>query len=340
MIEDCVILGGGVAGLSAANQLADAGLSPLLIEANDYPAHRVCGEFLSPECLPILEKWESPISAYIENCRFHSHSNSSGFKLPNHAGSCSRFTFDSFLHRRAQKKGARILTNTRVSFFNPGKDYYELTLANGQTIKARSLMLGTGRVPKLNEEKQPPILKYVGFKAHFSGITNNASLDMHCFNGGYLGISPVDAHTANIACLVKKEIAQIKSITALLKKIEPNAKMLFPEWLTGQLPEFGIRENPSWERVFWIGDAAGSIPPICGDGLAIGITSGCMAADYLLNSNAEAFKKAWLKRYQSRFFWALRLHSFMLSKRSSRLAIGACNFAPFLAPFVWKLTRE
>ncbi len=46
MIEDCVIVGGGVAGLSAANRLADAGLSPLIVEASKYPAHRICGEFL------------------------------------------------------------------------------------------------------------------------------------------------------------------------------------------------------------------------------------------------------------------------------------------------------
>src|SRR5882762_3377546 len=39
--------------------------------------------------------------------------------------------------------------------------------------------------------------------------------------------------------------------------------ILFPDWLIGKTPGFGMKQNPSWHNVYWIGDAAGVIPPIC-----------------------------------------------------------------------------
>lgn len=193
-------------------------------------------------------------------------------------------------------------------------------------------------------------LKYVGFKAHFEGIPLDA-IEMHLFEGGYLGISRITDHTANIACLIKKEsflaslspdhlISRLQKERTIFKERMANARMLFPQWLIGELPEFGIRTNPDWDRVFWIGDAAGSIPPLCGDGLALAVSSGCMAADYLLQSDAKQFQKAWLKRVKKRFFYAKQLHKIMLNPLTSTLAFKIGNLFPQLPIHLWKATRE
>src|SRR6476661_5583813 len=44
-----ILIGGGVAGLTAAIHLSRAGIAVLVIEKNDYPKHKVCGEYLSKE---------------------------------------------------------------------------------------------------------------------------------------------------------------------------------------------------------------------------------------------------------------------------------------------------
>lgn len=351
MIEDCVIIGGGVAGLSAANRLADAGLSPLLIEAGHYPSHKICGEFFSHECLPILDRWNIPLSETVARCRFIHGPHAFEFDLPKHSGSTSRFDFDSNLFKRAKANGARALTKTKVDAIHVPKnssENYVLTLSDGQAIKAHHLMIGTGRVPKTaNHPANALPLKYAGFKAHFEGIPMDSAVEMHVINGGYLGISKIDDKTVNIACIVKKEecnpietfMDRLKAHAAFNERMK-NARIIFPNWLVGEIPEFGIRSNPSWENVFWIGDAAGSIPPVSGEGLAIAVTSGCMAAEYLLNSTAHAFRKAWLKRFQKRFFWAQRLHKFMLTQWTSSLAVQASSLFPGLPLFFWKLTRE
>ncbi len=355
MIEDCVIVGGGVAGLSAANQLVDAGLTPLVIDASSYPSHRVCGEFFSPECLPILQRWNIPMSESIKYCRFFQGSNKMEFSLPTQSGCCSRFKFDERLLDRAKSKGARILTETKVLSLQLPKHTdspYEILLSNGNKVAARHLMIGTGKIPNRVTIQETP-LKYIGLKAHFEGIHLENALEMHCFEGGYLGLSKIDERTTNIACLVKKEAVangtplemfmdelRKKNYMSSFNERMMNARLIFPQWLIGQVPEFGIRKNPSWERVFWIGDAAGSIPPLCGEGLAIAITSGCMAADYFLKANAAQFKKDWLKRYRKRFFLAQQMHKIMSTPWMARLAIHLCNGIPAIPAYLWKQTRE
>ena len=156
----------------------------------------------------------------------------------------------------------------------------------------------------------------------------------------------------NVACLMKFHVpnplspseffAHLQAMPSLESFNEKILKgtMLFPQWMSAQVPEFGIRSNPSVERVYWIGDAAGSIPPISGDGLAIAILSGGMAADYLLKSDWKGFQVAWLKRMQSRFFWAKRLHRLMLYSPLSALAIQTAAALPMVSRFFWKHTRK
>jgi len=338
MIEDCVIIGGGVAGLSAANQLADAGLKPLIVDAGKYPSHRICGEYFSHECLPILHRWGIAMSGQIREAGFISGPLKIQFALPQYAESASRYNFDIQLLERAQKKGARALTETTAQIISRDENY-ELKLSNGQTVHARHLIIGAGKMHSLNHIPDP---KYFGFKAHFAGIDIGNRIEMHCFDGGYFGVSGITSDTTNIACIALKEAVQDpeKFMDQILDEGFKERRMLFPKWLSGQVPEFGIRQTPDWERVFWIGDAAGGIPPMSGEGLAIAVTSGCMAADYLLNSDAASFKRAWHKRYKSRFFWAQALHGLMLKPWKTKMAYAACRLIPPLPLYLWKLTRE
>ena len=49
-----IIIGGGLAGLVNAIHLGKKGINVLLIEKNEYPKHKVCGEYISKEVLPYL----------------------------------------------------------------------------------------------------------------------------------------------------------------------------------------------------------------------------------------------------------------------------------------------
>src|SRR5260370_21015989 len=53
---DVIIAGGGPAGSSAAIHLAMRGPRVLLAEQKRFPRAKLCGEFISPECLPHFER--------------------------------------------------------------------------------------------------------------------------------------------------------------------------------------------------------------------------------------------------------------------------------------------
>lgn len=356
MLEDCIIIGGGVAGLSAANQLVDAGMKPLIIDGGGYPSHRICGEYFSHEALPILQKWDLSLTGRINSVQFIKHNQNIRFDLPKPAGGCSHYEFDVRLLERAVKKGARLTCNTlvtRLSVPSHINENFYLELSNHQRLTARHLIIGTGKLPSIEGFNVAlPETKYVGFKAHFEGIERQDCLEMHIFEGGYLGIANIDEKTANIAGLIHKNFLGKSPPEDILPTIlnagsmqrfkirMTNAHMIFPKWMIGQVPEFGIRNTPNWERVFFIGDAAGGIPPVSGEGLAIAITSGCMAADYLLNSDAQRFRLDWYSRYSKRYFWARILHYGMMKPWLCSAGMRACRFFPILPITAWRLTRE
>src|SRR5690349_13093504 len=53
---DAIVIGGGPAGSSAAISLANRGARVLLLEATSMPRGKLCGEFITPESFPTLER--------------------------------------------------------------------------------------------------------------------------------------------------------------------------------------------------------------------------------------------------------------------------------------------
>src|SRR5262249_42474155 len=148
----------------------------------------------------ILQKWNAAVTSQIDSVRFIKGTKQIPFSLPIPASSCSHFEFDIKLLERAVQKGARALCGTTVhSLRMPCQAHYELELSNGQSVTARHLIIGTGKIPKKGANIEVPEMKYFGFKAHFKDVDIDNAIEMHLFPGGYLGITKVNATTTNIA---------------------------------------------------------------------------------------------------------------------------------------------
>ena len=121
MTADVVIRGGGIAGSAAALMLARGGFTVLLLEKHREPQHKVCGEFLSPEALPLLEAsgllpaiaaaGARPVRAAAvvgpggAHCRF---------ALPRAGLALSRFRLDSLLLEAAEQAGVTVARGAMV----------------------------------------------------------------------------------------------------------------------------------------------------------------------------------------------------------------------------------
>lgn len=350
-MEEFVIIGGGLAGLCAAIRLTELGARPLLIEAGSYPAHKVCGEFLSPEIIPTLTRLGvSPIS--LTYTRLHAASTCLSFSFPTPAGSLSHFSLDKQLADQAQAQGAMIYTQTRVQQLIPKTtthSVHEITLHDGNQIQARHLLIATGRIPGMHARTFEPT--YLGIKAHFQDIPMEQCLEMFSLPGAYLGIVPIENGHYNVAGLIKKVIANRFKTPALLMEFMAQShplleaylsrgKMLFPEWMHTDVPHFGIKSTPTWKDTYFMGDAIGTIPPACGGGLALAISSGYLAAEYARASKYEEYQKNWLKHFGSPIKWGKGLHAIFLRPSWIEAGLKLVKQMPSLAQWIFNLTRQ
>jgi len=149
MQTDFLILGGGIAGLSAANQLADMGAQVVLLESGTYPSHKICGEFISPEAVPLLEKWEINLPIKINKLKLVTSQTEWCMDLPEIAASLSRYVLDEALAKRASKKGAVIQTGAkveRIEFPKSSDQSYTVHLSCGEKWSSPTLLISTGRL--------------------------------------------------------------------------------------------------------------------------------------------------------------------------------------------------
>lgn len=123
------IIGGGLAGLALSIQASKAGYKTVLFEKEQYPFHRVCGEYISLESWDFLERLGLPLSQMklpIIKTLQVTAPNGKLFetKLPLGGFGISRYTLDYELAKLAKAAGVTVLENTKVNdvYFND-KDF-------------------------------------------------------------------------------------------------------------------------------------------------------------------------------------------------------------------------
>lgn len=312
MNREYTIVGGGVAGLCTALRLLEWGIRPLVIESGKYPAQKVCGEFFSPRGVQILKKWGiQPIE--ITDAYFHIDKEVYHYRLPESCGSLSHLTLDPLLVQKSQ--GADFLIETKVNRIEPGDQGHLLELSSGELVKTSNLMMATGRMPNSSPLKPA----YKGFQAHVRGSFRENALEMFFFEEGYLGISPVEGGNYNVAGLVDlRAFEKWGTLPLLLDHWKLKFSLLTPQWLETHVPPFGRKKIPSWPHTYFIGDAAGTIPPITGNGLTLGMESGIAAANYALHRDYRGYLKASQKALSTPIFFGKILHALAMRPKVAK----------------------
>lgn len=355
---DHVIIGGGFAGLSAANRFVDMGIRPTLLEAENYPRHRVCGEFFSSECISFLERWDFPVSQPVRRARFIASDHSIEFQFPEPAWGLSRYRSDAFLADRARSLGADIRSNTAVlSIEQEGQTgTYRLDLSTGESIQARQIIMAVGRHSSITQTYWKPVpdgpAGYLGLKMHFRNISMEDLVEMHFLPQAYFGLSSIEDGKTNVACIVKRQAVQaVGSPEAFISALAglPEAAALterlstgencFEKWMTCGIPGLGILKTPLWPNVYFIGDCAGIISPVTGDGLSLATQSGVLAAEFASEGNWEGFRSQWNRNHVRQFRWAVTLHKVMINFRTAQFGLSLARLFKRLPLRMFHLTR-
>ncbi len=249
--KNIIIVGGGLAGLSAAIHLLKSGFQVTLIEKTEYPQHKVCGEYVSNEILPYL-KWldadpmllqPSSISRLILSSLNGQQINCDlalgGFGI-------SRYSLDYFLYRKAIEKGCTILKD-KVNAIRYLDDKFSVETTENGVLGAHLVIGAYGKRSSLDQRLKREFINkkspWLAVKAHYSGDFPEDLVALHNFKGGYCGVSKVEDGRINICYITDyKSFKAFKSIDEFqrevmyfnphLKKIFQNCNPLFDQPLT------------------------------------------------------------------------------------------------------------
>ncbi|HOA38750.1 MAG TPA: NAD(P)/FAD-dependent oxidoreductase [Flavihumibacter sp.] len=368
---DIAIAGGGLAGLSAAILLARQGHSVVLLEKNEYPFHRVCGEYISEESRPFLASLglDLPATTYplIRQLQL---SAPAGLSLltdlqPGGFG-ISRYRLDDLLAQQARAAGVRLLTGLKVDAIQyrngkqemqAGKLRFAAKLALGCFGKRSNLDLGFKRPFAIHKPGKAG--NYIAVKYHVRYDQPIDTIALHNFDQGYCGISAVEN---NQYCLCYLTIADnlarcgnnIPQMEATILAQNPFLRNIW------QTADFGDRKPISISQVSFapkstlenhvlmIGDAAGLITPLCGNGMSIAMHGAKLAAGLgdsflrgkIFRSVLEAqYQRQWKQHFGRRLQAGRAIQYFFGNPRLSNWLLRAGRMSPALTRFLIKQTH-
>ncbi|MDI9366314.1 MAG: FAD-dependent monooxygenase [Flavobacterium sp.] len=326
------IIGGGLAGLTLAIQCAKAGFVTALYEKESYPFHRVCGEYISLESKDFLESIGVNISELqlpiINTLHItDGYGNLYHFKLPLGGFGISRFMLDELLYQQAQQAGVHIFTETKVQnvVFNnqqfaisTNKQQHKATIAVGSFGKRSNIDIKLKR-PFINQ-KEGRLQNYVGIKYHIKYSHPADTIALHNFKNGYCGISKIEGDKYCLCYLttaqnlkankgsIKQMEANILHQNPKLKSILTSAEFLYEEPLA--ISQISFSQKATVENhMLMVGDAAGLITPLCGNGMSMAMHGSKLAFTqikaYLQNDISRKemevnFTKQWKAHFAKR----------------------------------------
>lgn len=370
---DIAVIGAGPAGSSAASALAATGWRVALIERKVLPHHKVCGEFLSPEAqttlraLGLHQELAALAPRVLTGATLTSRRGAVlTMKLPGAAWGLSRYAMDAALADAAVARGAVLLAETTVT--DVARDGHGVTLTLRDRLGTRPLCaraaimaggrMGTAKLPPA-APTQPRAQLFVGIKSHFAGLTMPDRVELFLFEGGYVGINPVETGAANVCLLVRYAefthagrtvegmfAAIARQNSSFARRIK--GAQLLRETRCTVAAVATNRPAAPWVEMACLGDTATMIPPLSGDGMAMALRSAeiCvpLADAYLrgactMTAWRDRYSERWHAEFDSRLRIARWLQKLLGHTPIADALIPLGRVAPWLADSVVRSTR-
>ncbi len=307
---DVIVVGAGPAGSSTAFFLAQSGLRVLLLDRAEFPRDKTCGDGLSPRALRVLGLMGArpeieAVGHRIDSLRIFSPNGDSVSapilsrdEQPTHAMVLPRLKLDDFIRQAAVRGGAEF-RHGAVTDLTQVDGRYTGVVQEGRPLTARVVVLATGAFIGLFERAG---LNRAGgdlgraARAYFEGLpTLPHEVEFH-FDSvplpGYGWIFPTSSHSANIGAgyFVKagqrppqaspqqtmRDFLRNPYVARVVGDAEPSTTPkgypLRTDFLTAPLAVPGL---------VMVGEAAGLVNPLTGEGIDFALESGELAAELI-----------------------------------------------------------
>lgn len=368
---DCAIIGGGLAGLALAIQLADNNVKVVLFEKNEYPFHKVCGEYISMESWPFLTSLGVPLADMeLPMIKSLGISSEKGFML-NHqlemgGFGVSRYRLDQLLCEIALRRNVVVLQQCKVNNVEKAGDLTRIQTSAG-LFYARVVCGSYGKyVPSFlrnhmnyTSEQSGGSQNYIGVKYHIQTDLAEDRIELHNFKNGYCGISRVEDGKYCLCYLTTAENLQQsdKDIKSMERKILFRNPYLQNYFTTSKfLSESPLiisnvtfrKKQTAIDDIFLIGDSAGTITPLCGNGMSMALRSSQLLANALsgyfernipLREVLFTYEQSWNTAFKKRITAGFYLQYLFGKRAATDLALKVLAKTPLVMKQLVSLTH-
>ena len=319
---DCIIVGAGPAGGTAAYHLAKRGHSVLVLEKESLPRYKPCGGGVSP----VIAEWfdfdfDPAISVKVNTIRYTWKMGDpveAKLNTPQPIWMVRRDIFDHFLIQQAQKQGAELRDHTEVKGIEFHTDHWQVNTANG-TVVGRYLIAADGA--------KGPMAKWLGFKerkrrlgaaleAEAQALVENtdiAHFEFGMVKNGYIWNFPkADGYSIGIGTFRGGEAQDFKSILSEYGKLF-GVDVKACKQYGHPLCLWDGNQKLHTQNAILAGEAACVVDPMTAEGIRPSIFSGLKASvaiDQALAGDLDALEKytqVISEQWGAEMAWAQRL---------------------------------
>jgi len=322
-LYDCIIVGAGPAGASAAYHLAKQGHAVLIIEKESLPRYKPCGGGVAP----IIQEWfdfdfSPAISLKVTGSRYTWQQGDAlevSLDQTQPLWMVRREVFDQFLVQQGQKQGADLKENTLVTGVEPQMDKILVQTRHGSTFQGRYLIAADGG--------RGPLATWLGFKKRkriLAGaletevsIPDQRDQRIHFEFGmvqpGYLWNFPkADGYSLGIGAFSKRGSQNLRQILADYAGLFDVDLKEAPHW-GHPISLWNGDQTLHTDRALLAGEAACVVDPFTAEGIRPAIFSGIKAAEAIagaLQGESDAlanYSRAIAQEWGKEMIWARRL---------------------------------
>lgn len=356
---DALVLGGGLAGCTVALDLARAGRQTVLLERSKAAHHKVCGEFLSGEALHYLTRQGIDLAALgavaLHSVRLVLRSGIIEDRLPFAAYSLTRSVLDEELLKRAAAAGVDVQRNSTVESLQQEDGAWSASVRDGRRLRSKNIFLATGKHDLRGFPRPAGTHRgLIAFKMYYQLTPQQHAqlgdaIELILFPGGYAGLQPVEGGRVNLCLLVTGKCLKsvgnnwagllphlLRHSPSLQMRLDGATAILDAPLTASHIPYGHVQAN-SPDGLWHLGDQAAVIPSFCGDGMAIALHSGAVAARHFLQGDrAETYQLQLRAQLGRRLALATRLSQVMVAWPEAAQLV---RLAPGLLSRIASMTR-
>jgi len=341
---DVLVVGAGPAGSSAAAWAARSGREVVLADAETFPRDKPCGDGLTPRA--IAELTALGLAPWLEGKAVNNGLRAHGFgqtlelpwpggSLPSHGAAAPRLELDAAIREVALDSGATALEGARaVDVVRDGArvSAVQFRSADGVSeIQCQTLIVADGVRSQLGRTLGREWHRDTAYGVAARGYVDSGRADDPWITShlelrgeagdllsGYGWIFPLASGAVNIGVGTLATAKRPADIN-LRRLLEVYTAAQVSDWqLTGEvkkpwsamLPMGGAVSGVAGYNWMLIGDAAGCVNPLNGEGIDYGLETGRLAVE-LMNRRSTDFAPAWpdvlVEHYGQAFSIARRL---------------------------------